>query len=611
MIRVTSVGPLLVAAALALTLQACASLSPTVHHPITLTIAHVNDTHSALEATEEPLLIDGIPTKAHLGGFARLKTALDDLRATSKNLLLLHAGDAVQGTLYFTRFEGAADFAFLNAIGVDVMTLGNHEFDRGPELTGRLMDQARFPVVSANLDVSQEPALSGKVKPYVIRQVDGEKVAIVGVTTTYTKAAVASVGKVRFLDEAKSVAATVERLKAEGAERIIVLSHIGYEADLQLARTISGIDVIVGGHTHSLLGDAAALGKLGLAPSGPYPTVVKGPEGKEVLVVQAWKWGEELGALTVRFDAGGNIAGYESRPRLLVGDTFSRDGVAVPPGSADYRAIAQAVNGSAVARIVSEDPAILARLAPYSREIQLYKNTTIGAVAVDDLIRGPNSGPGPLMADAMLAKVPTARIAFLGSGGVRRDILKGEITLAAVLGVFPFGNTLVTLDLTGAEVKNALEEGIDFQIAMHPPDGGDWQKLPIIHTAGLSYRINPLQPKENRISDLRIKNRDSSLTSIDPAATYQLVTDSFLAGGHDGMTTLGKTAGNRNDTGFLESDTFIEYLRRLGRVSSPTEQRIVIDPVGIGRPEPAAWLRDIFRRPALSSGLQPATVFCG
>ncbi len=611
MIRFTRACRLLAAGALALSLQACATLPP-VHHPITLTIAHVNDTHSALEATEERLLIDGIPTKAYLGGFSRLKTALDSLRADSKHLLLLHAGDAVQGTLYFTRFEGAADIAFLNTIGVDAMTLGNHEFDRGPELTGRLVDQARFPIVSANLDVSKEPALAGKVKPYVIREVEGEKVAIVGVTTTYTPAAVASVGKVRFLDEAASVGATVKRLRAEGVERIVVLSHIGYENDLQLARTVGGIDVIVGGHTHSLLGDAAALGKLGLTPSGPYPTVVKGPEGKEVLVVQAWKWGEELGALTVRFDAGGDVAGYEARPQLLVGDTFSRDEAVVPPGSADYRAIIAAVNGSTVARIVPEDPAVLGQLAPYSREIQRYKNTAIGAVAVDDLIRGPNSGPGPLMADAMLAKVPTARIAFLGSGGVRRDILKGEITLAAVLGSFPFGNTLVTLDLTGAEVKNALEEGIDFQIAMHPPDSGDWQKLPIIHTAGLSYRVNPLRPKGERVSDLRLKSAGSSVTPIDPAATYHVVTDSFLAGGHDGMTTFGKTTGNRIDTGFLGSDVFIDYLRHLGRVTPPSEQRVVIEPSRNDRPEPRTWLRDILRRAAPSSArLQPAITAFG
>jgi 5'-nucleotidase len=339
--------------------------------------------------------------------------------------------------------------------------------------------------------------------------------------------------------------------------------------------------------------------------------VVKGPEGNEVLVVQAWKWGEELGALTVRFDERGDVAGYDARPRLLVGDTFSRDGAVVPPGSADYRAVVAAVNGSAVARIVPEDPAVLSQLAPYSREIQRYKETAIGAVAVDDLIRGPNSGPGPLMADAMLAKVPTARIAFLGSGGVRRDILKGEITLAAVLGSFPFGNTLVTLDLTGSEIRQALEEGIDFQIAMHPPDSGDWQRLPIIHTAGLTYRINPLRPKGERISDLRLTSSDRSTTPLDPAATYRVVTDSFLAGGHDGMTTMGKTVGYRNDTGFLGTDAFMDYLRSLGRVTSPTEQRIVIDPSRAARPAPTSRLHDTFRRPAYPSGRQQPAVSLG
>lgn len=118
--------------------------------PFTLTIAHVNDTHSNLEPVDTGLTLAGVKVTGQLGGFARLKTALDEVRASEEHVLALHAGDAVQGTLFFNVFQGKADFDFLNQLGLDAMTLGNHEFDKGPALTGSLVDQARFPVVSAN-----------------------------------------------------------------------------------------------------------------------------------------------------------------------------------------------------------------------------------------------------------------------------------------------------------------------------------------------------------------------------------------------------------------------------------------------------------------------------
>mgnify|MGYP001806975267 CR=1 FL=1 len=143
---------------------------------------------------------------ARLGGFARLKTALDEARAGHPACLTLHAGDAVQGTLYFNVFQGRADFELLNRLGIDAMTLGNHEFDKGPGLTGRLVDLARFPVVSANIDASGEPALAGKLRPYVIRELAGRRVGIIGVTTPGTPNLVADVGGTRFHKAAPAVA---------------------------------------------------------------------------------------------------------------------------------------------------------------------------------------------------------------------------------------------------------------------------------------------------------------------------------------------------------------------------------------------------------------------
>ncbi len=114
-------------------LVACGSSSQQPQ-PLTLTVAHINDTHSHLDASDnewETFVIDGVNTSVKVGGVTRLKTALDELRGSRENVLFLHAGDAVQGTLYFNVFQGDADFDFLNYLGVDAMTFGNHEFDKG------------------------------------------------------------------------------------------------------------------------------------------------------------------------------------------------------------------------------------------------------------------------------------------------------------------------------------------------------------------------------------------------------------------------------------------------------------------------------------------------
>lgn len=578
----------LLALGLALLLAACAA----GNQPLELTIAHVNDTHSAIEPTEEKLVVsvDGArqEIRARLGGMPRLKAGLDALRSGGGNVMVLHAGDAVQGTLYFNVFEGAADFAFLNELGLDAMCLGNHEFDKGAEHLGRMLAWPRFPVLSANIDVSAEPALAGRIKPSVIREYKTpggtERVGIIGSTTAATPVMTGSVGRARFLDPAPAIRAAVDELTAKGVNKIILLSHNGYDVDQQLARTVPGLDVIVGGHTHTLLGDRAALAGLGLTPAGPYPTVVQGPGGDTVLVVQAWKWGEVLGALSVRFDAEGRVAGHSAAPKLLVSEPFRVGPFPVDPASADGKALRAAVEAGGAASVGAGNPALLAKLAPYAEKIAAFQNAPIGgnggATLRVDLLRGTPTDPGPLVADAYLAKVPGAQIALVGAGGIRRDMLAGPVTLGLVMGVLPFGNTLVAMDLTGAQVKDALEDAAEFRIATRPPEGGNYNKIVVVHAAGLSYVIRPLEPKGRRIANLQLHTADGKAAPLDPAATYRLVTNSFLAGGGDGLNTLKNATLNRVDTGFLEHDAFAEHLKVLGEkgpVGPAWGPRVVIE----------------------------------
>lgn len=539
--------------------------------PLTITIAHLNDTHSHLEADRDAELMkfDGIDTKVYLAGFPRLKTALDKMKNESENFILLHAGDAVQGTLYFTLFNGDADIEFLNLLGIDAMTFGNHEFDKGPEMTGKIVNNTRFPFISANIDFSGIPSIRDKVNQYLIKSFGREKVAIIGVTTENT-AQISNPGPdIKFNNVANSIIKSVNELTGMGINKIIVVSHIGYEEDIKLAQSVPGIDVIVGGHSHTLLGDTTAFGYLGITTQGKYPTVAKSPEGRDVLIVQAWRWGEAIGSLRVDFDEEGNIKGYFGKPTLIMGQTFIQDKKEVPHDSDTYKRILQIIAGSSVAGIYEENPDAKKMLQPYKKQLDILMKTVI-AETKDDLIGGLNSGPGPIIADGMIWKTG-AQITLLNRGGVRRDIYAGDISVGTVMEVLPFGNTLFLMELSGAEIKNVLEDGVDFQIVNNSSN-------PLFpYVSGITYTINTFSVKGSRIAEIKVKNPDGAYTDIDMGKTYKFATLSYIAAqGGDGYTFLKDFKGFKYDTGLIDSDVFIEYLKYLKTVSSPTEQRITV-----------------------------------
>ncbi len=549
-------------------LTACAS--PTAC--FNLSVAHLNDTHSHLAPVAAHLTIDGVKTTAELGGFARLKTAIDAMRAEDPHLLLLHAGDAVQGTLYFTLFGGLVEFDFLNMLEPDAFVLGNHEFDRGTVVIPGWIDRSRFPWVSANIDFSAEPAIAPLVRPYIIKEIRGEKVAIIGVTTETTPETTTSVGKAVFRDAAESVRREVEKLTAMGINKIILLSHLGYLQDRIIASTVPGIDMIIGGHSHTLLGDRNKLAAIGLVPEDSYPTELETTDGTKVLIQQAWKWGQMLGRIDVTFSPDGHLVSYRSRPVIPVGRTFIRNGEAIPPGTPQYQEIISALNKTQTAGIVDEDPSVAKALVPYTKQLEHFRREIV-AVAADDIVIGLNSGPGPLAADSMLAALPGAELSIVNYGGVRRDLLAGSISVGDVLEIMPFANTLVLVDLTGAELKQALEEGIDYLVTKY---GAYSKKMPYL--GGAVMTVRPTAAKGSRVAKLAIKNSDGVYLPLQTGKMYRTVVNAFVAGGGDGFATIKNATGFRSDTGIIDSDAFHDYLKKAGTVSNPTEERITVIP---------------------------------
>ena len=550
----------------------------------TLTIAHMNDTHSHLEPEPVILTIGGVKTTALLGGFARLQTVVNQMRADNPNLLLLHAGDAVQGTLYFTLFNGQLEFDFLNRLGVDAMTLGNHEFDRGPAAIPGYLQRAVFPVVSTNIDFSGEPAIVPLISTSIVKVVNGEQIGIIGLTTETTPLSTISVGNTKFLDAQSSARREISALEARGINRIVVISHLGYGEDLKLAAAVSGIDVIVGGHSHTLLADQAQLTPIGLTANETYPTEITTPEGGTTLVLQAWQWGHVLGRIDLLFDTAGRVLSYGSKAVIPAADSFVRNGVAVNKESAEQRDIVRTLNESGMVRIVPEDPATAAALAPYTARLATFR-TTMVATAAEDLVRTMNSGPGALGADSMMRAVPNVRGAILNYGGVRKDLLQGAISVGDVLEVMPFSNTLVLVDLSGAEVKDALEGDLDFLITKYGARAP--QTLPYV--AGIRFSVSVAAVRGKRVGSLQIRDGGGRFQPVTPEGVYRIVVNSFVAGGGDGFTAVKNARGFRSDTGIIDSDSFRDYLNVLGTVHNPTEQRIEIIAAASQAPAAPQW----------------------
>ena len=558
--------------------------------PMTLSVLHVNDTHSHLEPVPSSLKLAGEKTYLEMGGFARLATKARQIRAQHENVLLLHGGDAVQGTLYFTRFLGAADFELLNRIGFDAMTIGNHEFDKGPQVLSRFFEISDFPIVSANVDAAADPYLNGLVAGFTIKDLPGGRVGIVGLTLPDT-AFISSPGKtVRFNAVAETARTMIKALSRQGIDKIIFLTHLGYEVDRELARSVSGIDLIVGGHSHSLLGD---VGDLGMVSEGPYPTTVQSPDGADVYIVQDWEWAKTVGVFTVSFDGEGAVTGFSGHPVFMVGDEFRRKDAAgrtVLVGEKTRADILAAIAATPVIEVVAEDPGVSAFLARYKSGVDEIGKAVIGAAAKDLLhLRTPGEHPSgvtlthgsqvaPLVCEAMAWKADEVGLGvdlvMINGGGVRTDVPAGEITVGMVYTLLPFGSTLVVMDLPGAAIMDALISGL--QTALSGASDG---AFPYLGRARYSADFSGTAAAP-RIILFEIRDNAGNWKAVDPKRTYRIGVNSYMAGGGDGYTRLGNAAGYRYDTGFVDAEIFADWVRRQGTVRPPGDTGVCLT----GRP---------------------------
>jgi 5'-nucleotidase / UDP-sugar diphosphatase len=513
----------------------------------TLTIAHVNDTHAHIEPSKLKLTIGDQNVKVEAGGLARLVTKAKQLRADNKNFLFLHAGDLFQGTLYFKLFNGFADKYFFELAGLDAMVVGNHEFDSGIPALENFSSKAAFPLLSANMNMNTADNLRKHIKPYIIKIISGEKIGIIGLTTPDTANISLGAKNVTFQDPLATTRKYTQELKAKGVNKIILLTHLGFEEDIALATKITDVDVIVGGHSHTSLGDFTTIG---LPTKNEYPYIVKDALNKDVLIIQAWNFAYLMGVLSVTFDQHGYITNYQGHPLLMIAKT---DNLPTLPHVEE----------------IAEDEQAKEKQKEFTAKLKKLRNNTV-ATTTEDLIRGINTGPGPIIADAMLWKTRALKVvaSIINPGGTRDDLFTGPITIADAYKVLPFENTYIVLDLTGDEIIKVIEDNATVQIKKD-------RVLPV-NVANLKYDVLMKNQAGNRIQNVLIKNEKHLYVPIDKNKTYRIVTINFLAQGGDYNHTLKNAKGYRYDTGFIETEGFIDYLRKKKDILNNTEERITI-----------------------------------
>lgn len=266
---------------------------------------HVNDVHAHLDQYAASGTDCTNPSKGCYGGYARIKTIIDSTRPQHPDSLWLNVGDEFQGTLFYTYYGGEKIAETMNQLGFDAMTLGNHEFDGGDEPLGDFLKNLSFPIVSANI-VSDNEKLNSTIKPYHI--FEKYQLAVIGVTTE-TTADISNPGNsTKFTDAIAAVQGSIDKIRSTtNITRIAAITHIGYEEDKRLAQETTGLQLIMGGHSHTLLGDMEGA-------EGKYPTIEKNKDGDEVFIVTAYRWGEYLGYIDVTYDPEGKILAYHGAP---------------------------------------------------------------------------------------------------------------------------------------------------------------------------------------------------------------------------------------------------------------------------------------------------------
>lgn len=469
-----------------------------------ITILHTNDVHgNAIEDEKGGKL-----------GYAKLKTFVD----SKENAILLDAGDVLHGTTFATISKGQSMVDLMNLVGYKAMAPGNHDFNYGSTRLNELASMAKFPILAANV-VDKNGKLF--LKDSTIIEVDGVKVGIFGLATpeTRTKSNPKNTEGLDFTNYIEAARVQVAKLKAEGADVVVDLVHLGLDkaseerSDL-LAQKVAGIDLIIDGHSHTLLENGKLENGVLIAQTGDHTKNI----GEVTLVVEDGK----VSGKSAKLHHYDELKGLEA------------------------------------------DKEVLDKIEEVEKANKPYLDRVIGKTAVDldglrDHVRTGETNLGNLVTDAML-DLTKADVALTNGGGIRASIAKGDIKMGDVLQAFPFANYPVVIEITGQTLKDALEYGVDSA----PEAVG---KFP--HVAGMTFKYDQNKAAGSRVFDVLV-GKDP----LDLKKTYKLVTNDFLAIGGDGYEMF-KDAKKLAEYPLL-SEVLANYIEKEKLVDPKVEGRVVV-----------------------------------
>ena len=478
-------------------------------------ILHVNDFHGFATAYKP------YGSEEEQGGLAYLAQRVQELRS-EKPTLLVAAGDMIQGNNWANLFQGKSSIEAMNSMKFDAVVVGNHEFDFGQAILKERIQEANFPFLGANVT-----GLS-QLKSYVVKNLDGLSIAVIGVvtgdtpTTTHPK----NVSGLQFSSPVDTVEKYVRELRAKN-DIIVVLSHIGFSADMELAKKVEGIDVIVGGHSHTKVAKPAVVGK--------------------THILQAFEHGKVLGVLDLTVKNGTII---QAHSRLEP----------ISPGGKENREV-----GSIVAK--------------YQKQVDSFMDVTVGESLVDldgVNVRRQETNLGNLITDIM-RKAAGADAAIINGGTIRTSIKKGKIKVSDVYAVVPFDNYIVAIKLTGRQIRETLEHGVS---AIEAGEG----RFPQI--SGIAFTFNRHAQSGSRVKEVLIGGRP-----IVADKEYTVATNDFLAAGGDGYKAFGDAVKSSKDYAVIGGamkgdklvysnagkwlrDVVIEFIKSRKEISTRVEGRI-------------------------------------
>ena len=485
-----------------------------------LVILHTNDTHSLI-----------LPDADGRGGVLQRKAIIDSVRNANRDVLLIDAGDKVQGTLYFKFFKGDVEYPLQNMLGVDISILGNHEFDNGLKALADNERKLNAERISTNYDFTGTPA-EGLFKPYAIRKVGGKKIGFIGINidpeSIIAQANYEGMGFKNVIETANETAAFLKRRKK--CDLVVAVTHIGYTkgndktTDPELARASKDIDIIIGGHSHTLIN-----------PDDPasYPSLVDNAEGRPVLIVQTGKSGKYLGQIRVDLDRLKKETPADYEYSLIeVTDRFPES---------------------------SFDPKIRRFLQPFTDSLENVKRDVIGYAEQDFLNEGrtglfPNwtadfgSWYGNLVLDSLRRDnpaVPKLDFAIMNVGGIRNPIPQGPVTAGHILSTFPFSNRFVVMRIKGEDIIETLKVAAG--------KGGE----------AVSHEVTVVCDSNRNVERVLLDLKD-----MDPEETYTVGTIDYVAWGNDDMRSMANGEWIYTD----ETEVcvpFIRYLKELTRLGLP------------------------------------------